>query len=69
MSKPVLCVGNGTPAPRPRSGAVAVVAVLIVVLGMMGSASAWQGAVDSVLAETAAALAVAAVMPPAHDRT
>ncbi|MEW2345339.1 hypothetical protein [Streptomyces griseoaurantiacus] len=68
MSKALLCVGDGTPVPCHLSDVVMVVAVLIVVLSTLGSASAWQGVAQALVAETVAAVVVAAVKPSAYDR-
>ncbi|MCT9113315.1 hypothetical protein [Streptomyces mirabilis] len=68
MSQTLLCVGDGTPVPRPLSEAVTVVAVLIVVLGALSSASAWHGAALALVAETVAAVVVAVAKPSPHGR-
>ncbi|WP_406502362.1 hypothetical protein [Streptomyces sp. NBC_01602] len=68
MSKTLLCVGDGTPVPRHLSEAVVVVAVLIVVLGALSSATAWQGAAQALVAETVAAVVVALAKPSLYGR-
>ncbi|MGW7788426.1 hypothetical protein [Streptomyces tricolor] len=68
MSKTLLCVGDGTPVPCRLSYVVMVVAVLILVVSTLGSAPAWQGAAQTIVAETVAAVVVAVVKPSAYDR-
>lgn len=68
MSHSLLCVGDGTPVPRHLPEVVTVVAVLIVVLSALGSASAWQGAAQALVAETVAAVVVALAKPSLHGR-
>jgi len=45
-----------------------VVAVLILVVSTLGSAPVWQGAAQTLVAETVAAVVVAVVKPSAYDR-
>ncbi|MEU6393587.1 hypothetical protein [Streptomyces sp. NPDC046939] len=68
MSKTLLCVGDGTPVPYHLSDVVMVVAVLILVVSTLGSAPVWQGTVQTLVAETVAAVVVAVVKPSAYDR-
>ncbi|MFF2438847.1 hypothetical protein ACFVU4_32625 [Streptomyces sp. NPDC058107] len=68
MSRALLCIGDGTPLPRPTSDVVTAIAVVIVLITVLGSAPAGQGTAYALLAETVAVIVVAALRPPTDNR-